>query len=334
MRVDRKWEDCTLCDVKKITSVFAQSFFLPREFLFLAGVGKSSVSLHWYVPHSLASSIEEKVQEKNDFLADNGFLSITIEDLQVYTLTPMKQCSLHLQRLYKLNACHKSAKQISMPFKLAVITKEDIDKYGTDIDKFSVSTLRGDNEDISCKKSPTTISTLGTLPNGSPARLVLLEGAPGSGKTTFSFDSLSKWMKKEILTDISLLALFPLRDYNLRKATNLLELLALTTPEYEPLVKELQANKGEGMAFWFDGWDEIASSLDGRSSIYERLVSGKILPKAKVIITSRSWATDYIKIHLDKQPSQHIEIVSSYQDQINWLNELKKQELPYKFFLR
>ena len=47
-------------------------------------------------------------------------------------------------------------------------------------------------------------------------------------------------------------------------------------------MEELEANKGEGMAFWFDGWDEIASSLGGHSSIFEQLVSGKILPKARV----------------------------------------------------
>ena len=48
-------------------------------------------------------------------------------------------------------------------------------------------------------------------------------------------------------------------------------------------------------------------------------------------MTSRHWATDYLKAQLDKQPSQHIELVSSYQDQINWLIELKRQELPTKF---
>ena len=162
-----------------------------------------------------------------------------------------------------------------MPFKLALITKKRLLNF--DAEKFSLATLRGDKDDIIYKKSPTTISTLGTLPDGSPARLVLLEGAPGSGKTTFSFDTVLKWMRQEILTDIKLLALFPLRDYNLKKVTNLLELLALITPGYESLVKELEANRGEGMAFWFDGWDEIASSLDGHSSIYEQLVSSEIL---------------------------------------------------------
>ena len=316
IEVDKKWEDCTLHDVKNISRKFAQSFFLPREFLLLAGVGKGSVSILWYVPPSLASSIEEKVTENNEFLSSSSFISITIDDIQVYPLTPMRQCSLHLQRMYELNACPKSKK-------LALITK----KKHLASDAFSRTTLRGDKDDILYRKSPISVSTFGTLPDGSPARLVLLEGAPGSGKTTFSFDTVLKWMRKEILTDISLVALFPLRDYNMRKVTNLLELLALITPGYESLVKELEASKGEGMTFWFDGWDEIASS-DCHTSIYKQVVSGKVLPKARVIVTSRHWATDYIKA---QQPSQHIELVSSYQDQIDWLIELKKQDLSTKF---
>ena len=48
-------------------------------------------------------------------------------------------------------------------------------------------------------------------------------------------------------------------------------------------------------------------------------------------MTSRSWATDYIKKQLTKQPSQHIEIVSSCQDQICSLIEMKVKKLPEKF---
>ena len=324
VEIDKHWEDCTLRDVKYLTRRFAHDSNLPQEFLLLAGVGKGSVFLFWYAPSSVASSIEVKVKDKSNFMSDNGILSITIDDLQVYPLTQIRQCSKHLKRIYELVPCHKSTDKLLMPFRLALITKFTI----YNLDDFSLATLRGNEDDIRYQKSRTTISSLGTLPDGSPARLVLLEGAPGSGKTFFSFDAVLKWMKKEILTDISLLALFPLRDYNLRKVTNLLELLALITPDHESLMEELEANKGEGMAFWFDGWDEIASSLDGHSSIYELLVSGEILPKARVIVTSRSWATDYIKEQQDQQPSQHLEILSSYQDQINWLLEPKLKELP------
>ena len=307
VRVDRKWEDCTLRDVKKISNTFAQCFFLPREFLFLAGAGKSSVSLLWYVLPSLARTIKEKLKETSDSLSESKFLSIIIDNIPVYPLTPMKQCSLQLQRMYeRLNNQKPSAEKLLMPFSFS--------KIGYDQNKFDRS-----------------ITTFYYLADGSPVRLLLVEGAPGSGKTTLSLDAVRKWTRKEILTDISTLALFPLRDYNLRNVANIQELLAMITPEYVLLAKELEANKGEGMAFWFDGWDEIASSLDGHSSVYEQIVSGKILPNARVIVTSRSWATDYIKKQFEEQLSQHIQIASSYRIQISWLIELKKQELPLKY---
>ena len=104
VRVDRKWEDCTLQDLKNHTSSFAQSFFLPPELFCLAGVSKSSISILWYTYPCVASAIEEQVTDKtiSDFLSDYGFISITIDNLQIYPLTPIRKCSLLLQKMYKL----------------------------------------------------------------------------------------------------------------------------------------------------------------------------------------------------------------------------------------
>ena len=268
------------------------------------------------------------MEEKNEFLSNNGFLSVRIEDLEIYPLSFIKQCSFQLQKMYKSHFASRKPKTTQF-FELALVTKETALNL---LDPYTVATLRGDKDEIRYAKSQiSSISTIGYLPDGSPARLVIVEGAPGSGKTTFSFTAVLRWTENEILTDISLLALFLLRDYNQRMVTNLQELLALITPRWQSLIEELEADEGRGMAFWFDGWDEIASSLDNYSSVYEQLVSGELLPKARVIVTSRSWATNYIKTQLDKQPSQHIELVSSYQDQIDWLIQLKEKDLPFKF---
>ncbi len=318
VRVNKSWDDCTLRDVKNISNTFAQGFFLPREFLLVAGVGKSSVSILWSVPPSLASSIVEQVKQgKEDFLADNGFLSITIDGVQVYSLTPMKQASLRLKKMY---VSRQISKNLLQPYKLALITTGFFDF--TSPNKYIRHTLRGDKDDIHCNKFATTLSTLGHHPNGSPARLVLVEGAPGVGKTTFSLEACIKWANKELLKDTTILFLLPLRDFNVQNIHNLDELVSLINPGDKSLVEELEANKGEGTAFWLDGWDEIASTLDDQSCFFKKLVSGEILPKARVIVTSRPWATDYIK---KRKPSQHIEIVASVQDQIDWLIELKKK---------
>ncbi len=132
-----------------------------------------------------------------------------------------------------------------------------------------------------------------------------MEGVAGIGKSTLGEYACQKWTTKEFLTESVLLFLLPLRDFNLQNIKHLHEFLALIHPGDKSLVEELEANKGEGTAFWLDGWDEIASTLDDQSSFFEKLVSGEILPKARVIVTSRPWATDYIKKFLENQPSAH-----------------------------
>ena len=333
LKVEKSWEGCTLLDIKKTSNTIAQAFFLPRHFLLIGGVEEGCVSILWYVPPSVARLLERGVAEvKPGFFIANGIQSISINDVQLYPLTPMREYSLYIQRLYQtkqqpLSSSKPPSDKFLVPFKLAKITKEVFSPYtfGSNRDEFTKRSLRGDKDDIRFKKSPTDLDAVGTLPDGSPARLVLIEGAPGVGKTTFSWKVCQMWGRKEILQNISTLVLFPLRDHGLKEITNLGELLAHTKPGAESLVEEIEANKGEGIAFWLDGWDEIASTLDGHSSIYERLVSGEVLPKATVIVSSRPWATNYIKQQLDKRPSQHIEIVASVHDQIEYLLQFQNK---------
>ena len=329
LKVDKSWEDCTLLDIKKTSNTVAQAFFLPRHFLLIVGVEEGCVSILWYVPPSVARLLEKHVTEvKPGFFIANGIQSISTNDVQLYPLTPMREYSLYIQRLYEtkqqpLSSSKPTSDKFLVPFKLAKITKEKA--YGYNHDEFTNRSLRGDKDDILFKKSPTDLDAVGILPDGSPARLILIEGAPGVGKTTFSWKVCQMWGRKEILQNISTLVLFPLRDHGLKEITHLGELLAHTKHEAESLVEEIEANKGEGIAFWLDGWDEIASTLDGHSSIYEHLVSGEVLPKATVIVSSRPWATNYIKQQLDKRPSQHIEIVASVHDQIEYLLQIEKK---------
>ena len=323
------WEDYTLLDIKETSNTVSQAFFLPTYLLLIGSVEEGCVSILWYVPPSIARLLEKGVAEvKPVFFIANGFQSISINDVQLYPLTPMREYSLYIQRLYEtkqqpLSSSKPTSDKFLIPFKLAKITKEEADKYNRD--EFTKRSLRGDKDDIRFRKSPTDLDAVGTLPDGSPARLILIEGAPGVGKTTFCWKVCRMWGRKEILQNISTLVLLPLRDHGLKEITNLGELLAHTKPGAESLVEEIEANKGEGIAFWLDGWDEIASTLDGHSSIYERLVSGEVLPKATVIVSSRPWATNYIKQQLDNRPSQHIEIVASVHDQIEHLLQIENK---------
>ena len=328
LKLEKSWEACTLLDIKKTSNTVAQAFFLPRHFLLIGGVEEGCVSILWYVPPSVARLLEKHVTEvKPQFLIANGIQFISINDVQFYPLTPMREYSLYIQRLYQskqqpLSSSNPTSDKFLVPFKLAKITKE---AYGYNRDEFTKRSLRGDKDNILFIKSPTDLDTVGTFPDGSGVRLVLIEGAPGVRKKTFSWKVCQMWGRKEILQNISTLVLFPLRDHDLKEITNLGELLAHTKPGAESLVEEIEANEGEGIAFWLDGWDKIASTLDGHSFIYECLVSGEVLPKATVIVSSCPWATNYIKQQQDRRQSQHIEIVASVHEQIEYLLQIEKK---------
>ena len=106
------------------------------------------------------------------------------------------------------------------------------------------------------KKSPMMLSELDVC--ASQQQAVLLEGAPGVGKTTFS------WEFCKILQDHSLL-LLPLRDNNLIEAKTLSDLFYHPNPALkQAVVHEVTSNQGKGVAICLEAWDE----LDHKPSTY------------------------------------------------------------------
>ena len=55
------------------------------------------------------------------------------------------------------------------------------------MDKFTRESLRGDMDDVVYKKSPMKFSELDVREDGNQPQVVLIEGAPGVGKTTFAW---------------------------------------------------------------------------------------------------------------------------------------------------
>ena len=107
-------------------------------------------------------------------------------------------------------------------FSLAKIEEKEINP--SKADKFTRASIRGDIDDVLWQKEPMSIDEVGVLPDHSQPELVLIEGAPGVGKSTFSWDFCTKWGRSEALQDYSLVLLLPLRDNRLKEATRLSDL--------------------------------------------------------------------------------------------------------------
>ena len=147
-----------------------------------------------------------------------------------------------------------------------------------------------------------------------PPRRILIEGAPGIGKTVLVKEAAYKWATGELLTDKKLLIVLFLRDRNIQSITSLPDLLKRLT-QYEKMVADVESFvncNGKDVAFLIDGFDEYPVDLKSKPFIYQ-LIRGEMLPKSTVMVTSRPSAT----IHLINFVHKRVEILGFAEEQRN-----------------
>ena len=170
-------------------------------------------------------------------------------------------------------------------------------------------------------------------------RIVVVEGAPGVGKSTFAWEFCRQWERGKIAQQYQLVLLLRLRDEGMSRVQNVNDLI------YHPdevvcqsMLQELNVNHGSNVLFILEGFDELPDTCRAKSSIFMKLIYGNILYKSTVLITSRSWATDIIHRDNADRIFQHIEILGFTEPQIkeyvtsalsnpdNYLNENAKDD--------
>ena len=192
--------------------------------------------------------------------------------------------------------------------KLALIGKDDITPE--EADEFTQSTIRGNIHDITRKKQPMTFDQIAQLEDGSEPKCILIEGAPGIGKSTFSWKLCRKWAKGKILQQYQLLVMLRLRDNRVRRATDVLHLFRhpdMVTQE--AAAKEIVRRRGKGLLLLLEGFDELPADLRLEDSLFMRIITGLELPEATVMITSRPSASGLLMATCRNDISQHIEII-------------------------
>ena len=200
------------------------------------------------------------------------------------------------------------------------INLASIDKNNKrDLDDFTkAAAFRGDIDAIVCKKEPFQLKQLAKLPDGSKPKLVLVEGAPGAGKSTFAWKFCRQWGKRKLLGEYPLLVLLRLREKAMQDASSIADLF------YHPkknvrvaLAHEIEESEGEGLLLVLEGFDEAAPSLQKDGSLLMNIISGRLLPKATILVTSRPSATAVIHRTCASRISQHIEVLGFTKEDIN-----------------
>ena len=343
-KMRHEWTQCTLQDVESFKTALVHKFFLPEYDIILNKAEKGCVCVTWLTSPSTATLLQQNLANiETEFFKEHSIDAVTVDGQDIY-LTPVKKYGGYLRELYTserplVGVGQPTPTEKLLPFKLARIEKEKIDRQHAD--HFTKRYIRGDLDDVDYsngivyKKSPMKLSELDCRGHASH-QVVLLEGAPGVGKTTFSWEFCKKWGKGEILQDHSLLLFLPLRDNNLKEAKTLSDLFYHPNQELQQaVVQEVTSNQGKGVAIWLEAWDELDDKPREEASVFLDLIHGRILPLATVFVTSRPWASEHLREKCGHRISQHVEIVASAKDQIEHIiSKAEAEAQPSSFAIK
>jgi hypothetical protein len=279
----------------------------------------------------LAEEIRQKYCSQSDTCTTLSSRGIQ----QLQPLTGVLKYSKHLKCMYSRSQVVPDNKWPPSPstryINLACIDKQSVNRH--EADKFTKSTIQGNIDDIyhkkiqifmeqvactelkqeKCKDS-LAIEVKKVFP-----RIVLVEGAPGVGKTTFAWELCRRWAQGELLQDYSLVVLLRMRDCTASKATELVDLFPYPQKSFsQSLIDEILMINGKEVLILLEGFDELVEDKRiGYSSVYHELIKGRLLPSSTVLITSRPWAVSDVRQRHSQRIDQRIEILGFTRQQID-----------------
>ena len=139
-------------------------------------------------------------------------------------------------------------------------------------------------------------------------QIILIEGAPGIGKTMLMKEIGRLWATEKILKDKKVLYFLSLRDPKINKMNSTEDMFfySCKNREHARICDTYFGNNGgQGLAILLDGLDENPQTMQSQSFLYKILIEEKIFIDACIVVTSRPHAT----IDLLKHVSYRVEII-------------------------
>ena len=177
-----------------------------------------------------------------------------------------------------------------------------------------LKTVRKDIDEVYGKK--TNISFDDLFKGVNHGSLFLLEGRPGSGKTTLMLNISCEWGNKEILTEAKVVILVHLRQLSQTGDIYLSQLLEascnhLSSAEMQCIRSYIERYCGENVVFLLDGYDEYYYSMS-EHNIVKKIVMKEMFTKSVVVVSSRPAAT----VNFRKTATKYVEVVGFFKEQI------------------
>ena len=201
--------------------------------------------------------------------------------------------------------------------RLALVKKQGVSEEERGRDKFLKATLHGHIEDIVKRKSKLKMENIFQYGKRS-RKVVLVEGAPGVGKTMLAMKLCEKWARGESLQEYDLVFFVELRRFQGKSKLKLHDVVGAYLEEEEEMVKQvvqyLVTTRGEKLLVILEGWDELSPALRNEYSLFFELIKGDKLPNASVMVTSRPSVTAPLYDYMDER---RVEVLGFDEEQQN-----------------
>ena len=172
---------------------------------------------------------------------------------------------------------------------------------------------------------------LAPLEQSKDPQFILIEGAPGIGKSILLKELAYRWGNKQLLKTFKLVLLISLRNPTVQQATLIKDLLQLFCNKGDTRATQIATtcsdylvqNGGKDVAFLFDGFDEYPKDLRENSLIAD-ILKRKVLPYCALVVSSRPHAT----VHLRKRSTVRVDILGFTEVERNQFIQQALKEQP------
>ena len=265
--------------------------------------------------HNICSTMSNK----DMYIVDAYSKAISCDHKEI-TSSASSQYRTYLKSVYKSSPVSPENKWPPTPSKeyirLAVAKKEQKCR-----DQYIGYTLRGEvhqallgRENILVEQLFEPVREFGVMQRKT-VRLVIVEGAPGIGKSTLSWELCRKWEELSCTKHYNLVILLRLREEEVQNIASISELLH-DCQDKGALADEVTRSQGKDVLFILDGFDELPKALQKKSYLLD-LISGRVLPESTVLVTSRPSATAELLTSCRPMVDKHVEILGFTQESVD-----------------
>ena len=185
--------------------------------------------------------------------------------------------------------------------------REESTRFGCIDEDMVRLTLRGKVKDILSQKTPVELKDILQM-DSAERKVVLIEGAPGAGKSTLAWHVCQNWESGKMFQSFRSVVYVQLRDPTIQSAQSVEDIIPEeSSGQAKKLMEEFRTCHGQDLLLVMDGWDELPSHLHTKSIFWKLIAFPETLNLhlSTVIITSRPIASSVLYDHI----SSRIEIL-------------------------